>query len=49
MKWDSQKSKDLLDNDEIAITSMKVLQSYVLALSKFTQFRIFDAKCLTNA
>lgn len=50
MNWESQKSKDLLDNDEIAITSMKVLQSYVLALSKFPQtLMISDAKFLTSA
>lgn len=50
MDWDSQKSKDLLDNDEIAITSMKVLQSYVFALSKLPQtLMISDAKCLTSA
>ncbi|KAJ6004673.1 hypothetical protein N7540_013042 [Penicillium herquei] len=29
MNWDIQKSKELLDNDEVAVTSMKTLQSYV--------------------
>ena len=42
MNWDSQKSKDLLDNDEIAIMSMKVLQSYVWALSRFPQTLFSD-------
>lgn len=49
MNWDSQKSKELLDNDEIAIMSMKVLQSYVLALSELPQTLVSDAKCLTSA
>ena len=38
MNWDSQKAKDLVDNDEMAVMSMKILQSYVLNLSKSSQF-----------
>lgn len=49
MNWESQKSKDLLNNDEIAIMSMKVLQFYVLALSKFSQNLISDAKYFISA
>jgi hypothetical protein len=37
MNWDNQRFKDLLDNNEMAITSMKVLQSYVSSLSKSHQ------------
>ena len=48
MNWDSQKSKELLDNDEMLIMSMKVLQSYVRALSKFPQPVFSDATYLTS-
>lgn len=40
MNWDSQGAKDLVDNDEITVISMKVLQSYALNLSKSSQVSI---------
>ena len=37
MNWDNPRSKDLLDDNEMPFTSMKVLQSYVSSLSKSHQ------------
>ena len=34
LNWDDQKSEAMVDDDPIVVKSMKVLQAYVLCLSK---------------